>query len=328
MSYDLIAIGIPYFDQVINVPDSVIAQYDLPKGGTGTMPLNACKALAQKYGAAECCGGPTANTLAGFTALGGRAAHVGVLANDHAGNITRANLAERGIAHLHDSVRAELTSPIIYALVTPDGERTFVTFKNSAEDILPHEVPQNMGTLGRALLCQIRFILRGDLLPIFGPAFNAARAAGHTVALSLQAFISDTPYSGAIRTAVNDYATLVFANENELKEFFQTTDARAALQDLPASNATVYVMTHGAKGVTVRTATGCAFYTGIPVDTVVDAIGAGDQFAAGFLYGLLHDLPVAESVALGQACAREILGIVGGQPPTGTSWQHLIARVA
>lgn len=328
MGYELIAIGIPYLDQVINVPDSVIADYALPKGSTGEMPLADCQALAMTYGATACCGGPAANSLTGYAALGGRCAHYGVLVNDVAGDTTKKNFAARGIDHLHSSQRPNLSSPIIYALVTPDGERTFITFKNSAEDILPEEVPNNMGTLGKAILCQIRFIVRGGLLPLFAPVFADCRKAGHHVALSLQAFVSNRPYAPAMREVVNTYATIVFANEAELKEFFDTADTATALQAIPASNTTIYVMTQGAKGVTVRTASGCTFYASTPAPHIVDAIGAGDQFAAGFLFGLQRQWPMADCVALGQAAAREILGMVGGQPPVGTDWRHLIPATA
>ena len=322
--YDMIGIGIPFYDIVVPVPVSELERLDLKPGAAVSLPLATGMALAERYGSAAMCGGPAANTLAGAAALGMSCGHIGVLGGDAAGAATRSNLAQRGIDQLYKTA-AGMTTPVIYVLVTPDGERSFIVFINNGEDLRPELLPERLETLSGMFYSQLKFLGRGGLTTLFEAPFRRARQHGAQVAYGLQSFNRHSKAAHAMHALVAETATIVIGNDEEMTEFLAGCDHAGSTHEMPGiTPAIMLVRTRGRDGVEIRQR-GTTIEARPPeaVTDIVDTIGAGDQFAAGFLCGIRHKLPLERCAAIGFRTAARILRQRGGQPPSGTDWRGL-----
>lgn len=312
--YDIIGFGIAFYDMILSVPAAELQRLNLQPGASKQLPQTTCDALVAQYGATGMCGGPVANTLTGMAALGMKAAQVGAVGADAAGLATQENLRARGIDQFYQ-VRPETVTPVIYVLVTPDGERSFIYFINSGEDIRRSDIPKNITTLSRMFYSQLKFIGRGGLIPLFRDVFTAAREAGTDVVYGLQSFNRASSFASELRKLARDTATIIIGNDEEMTEF---------LADGQAYPDKLLVRTRGKEGVEIISA-GSSTHIEVPtkIENVVDTIGAGDQFTAGFIYGLQRNLPYEKCALIGFRTAAEILQQRGGQPQIGKNWAHL-----
>ena len=148
----------------------------------------------------------------------------------------------------------------------------------------------------------------------FVKAAGIAHESGRTVALTLSdAFCVDRYRKEFLLLIRNKTVDLLFANEAELKSLYETGDFDAAVEAL-RKDAGIAVVTRSEKGAMVVTKDTIDAVPAFPVERVVDTTGAGDLFAAGFLYGFANDMPHTNSLKLGALCAAEIISHIGARP--------------
>ncbi|MGE3769935.1 MAG: carbohydrate kinase family protein [Bdellovibrionales bacterium] len=324
--YDLITFDIPYLDYIVPVSFDDIQALGLPLGSSShKADLNDCLQLAARYGCRAMPGGALSNAAATAAALGHTCAHFGVTGPDEAGDTIRTNFAARGITDLYIRTDESTRSPFLYALLTPDNDRTFATFPGSGDTMLPENLPPELEKKGRIFFGLARVIVRSGADAFLGPLFAAARAQGATVAINLHASKAIDPFAARARDFTTRYGDIVIGNETEFSVYLDTNDPESELHK-PRYDDKTYVMTRGSKDIFVRTAEGVQTFPVTPCDQITDSIGAGDNFAAGFLSGILDGQPLEACIQRGHACASEILGIEGGQPPLGADWRHLRRR--
>jgi adenosine kinase len=199
-------------------------------------------------------------------------------------------------------------------LVTPDGERTMNTYLGAAQDLHPNDVDPD--TIGAAAITYLEGYLWDPphAKDAFRKASTIAHGAGRQVALTLSDAFCVDRYRGEfvdlIRTGTVD---LVFANERELLSLYQSADFDTAVKAL-RGDARLAVVTRSEKGCVVVDKSNVTAVPAAPIARMVDATGAGDLFAAGFLFGLSRGRDHRASAQLGALAASEVIQHIGARP--------------
>ena len=201
-------------------------------------------------------------------------------------------------------------------MVTPDGERTMNTYLGAAQDLHPNDVDAGVVT-GAAIT-----YLEGYLWDpphakeAFRKAAKIAHGAGRAVALTLSdAFCVDRYRDEFLHLMRSGAVDLIFANESELKSLYQTADFDGAVSGL-RNDVKLAVVTRSEKGCIVVSRESNEVVAAAPIDRLVDATGAGDLFAAGFLVGLARDADHRTAARLGALAAAEVIQHLGARPET------------
>ena len=264
--------------------------------------------------ATEMSGGSAANTIVGLANLGARAAYVGKVKDDQIGRLYSHDIRAAGVAF---ETRAAADGPATgcsYILVTPDGERTMNTYLGAAQELGPSDIDA-------AEIAASRFVyLEGYLWDpknakeAFVKASTIAHDAGRQVALTLSDSFCVDRYRGEFLDLMrNGTVDLVFANEAELHSLYQTSDFDTALKQLRA-DVKLGIVTRSEKGCVVASSDGVIAVPAFPIEKMVDTTGAGDLFAAGFLFGLVRGAGYESAGRLGALAAAEVIQHIGARP--------------
>ena len=263
----------------------------------------------------EASGGSAGNTVAGVASLGGRAAYVGKVADDALGEVFRHDITAIGV-HFRPtpSKGAEGTGRCLVN-VTEDGQRTMCTYLGAANALTPDDVDPELIEAAEIIYLEGYLFDPPAAREAFAKAAAIGRKAGRRVALTLSdAFVVER-HRDALLGFIKQNADVVFANEAEASALFQTFDFDEALKALSAEVATA-VVTRGAGGSVIATGGATHAIEVAPVAKVVDTTGAGDQYAAGVLYGLARKLDPHTCGRLGALAAAEVIAHYGPRPQT------------
>jgi sugar/nucleoside kinase (ribokinase family) len=315
---DVVAIGSPLLDVIELASDEQLARVGLDKGTMTLIDLVTANAVQDRMGAPRfVSGGSVANTTAGIAALGGAAGFIGAMADDEVGRAYAENLRAAGVAfepHFSESAAGDgLGTGRCVVLITEDADRTMGTYLGAASTLSPEGV--NISFVARASVV----LLEGYLwdVPAAKEAMRHAAATAHasdgSVALSLSDPFCVERHQREFLDLLIDDVDILLGNEEEITMLFGATSRRAAL-DAAEETGLLVVMTRGARGSVVLTARGPEEVPAAAVDRVVDTTGAGDLFAAGFLFGLTHGMGPVESTRLGGLCAAEVISHTGSRP--------------
>ncbi len=315
---DLVAIGNPLLDVLESTTDEVLAQMGLVKGSMTLIELDRATELQGALREPRhVSGGSVANTAAGFSELGGRAGYIGAVADDEAGATYTKDLRAAGVEFeptISESPAGdELGTGRCIVLITEDAERTMGTYLGAASSLTPAGVPTSIVERASVLL------LEGYLwdVPAAKEAMRHAAATAHgadgSVALSLSDPFCVERHQREFLDLLLDDVDVLLGNEEEITMLFGAKSREAAL-DAAEETGLLVVMTLGAQGAVVLTAHGPQSVAAAPLDRLVDTTGAGDLFAAGFLFGLTHGMDPVESTRLGGLCAAEIISHTGARP--------------
>ena len=316
--YDVIAIGNAIVDVMAPCSDELIEELGMPKGGMTLIDADGARSLYDAMGAAkEISGGSAANTLAGLSALGAQCAFVGQVADDQLGEVFAHDIRAAGIDFDTAPRAGEPPTARCLIFVTPDGQRTMNTYLGASQ-FLPARALDEEAIGGASIL-----YLEGYLWDPEEPraamraAILAAHDAGRKVAFTLSdAFVIDR-YGEDFRTLIADgLIDILFANEVELAAITGEADFDTALTQL-ATQVPLLVVTRSENGAVAMRGGKTRFAVKAePVAKVVDTTGAGDLFAAGFLYGLVRDENIERCLKRGAIAAAEIISHYGARPET------------
>jgi fructokinase len=312
-SPEVVTVGHAIVDVLAPSGDELVAGFGLQKG---TMTL-IDDAQAEKIYAAlgpttEVSGGSAANTAACLASLGASAAFIGKVRDDTLGHFFIHDIRSAGVDYQIAPRPEGPSTGCCLIMVTPDAEKTMCTNLGIGALLAPEEV--DAGAIAAARVLYVEGYLYGDrpTNPAVERAIALAQEAGTEVALSL----SD-PYwvelHGAQLETLLDQVDLLFANEQEACGIAGEADLDTALAALARRCSTVAV-TRGQHGSLVAAAGDVISVPAAPVDRVVDTTGAGDSYAAGFLFGFIRGLGAEHSARLGGLAAAEIVGHLGARP--------------
>lgn len=313
--YDVIGIGNAIVDVLSHSDDDFLARQKMPKGSMSLIDENRAEAIYNAMGPViECSGGSAANTIVGVAMLGGSAAFIGKVKDDELGETFARDIRASGVAFSTPMAKEGPATARSFILVTPDGQRTMNTYLGAAQDLTPDDISVDEIRSAQVLYLEGYLWDPKRAKEAFVKAAGIAHDNDRTVALTLSdAFCVDRYRKEFLELIRNKTVDLVFANEAELKSLYESSDFDSAVAAL-RKDASIAVVTRSEKGAMVITREHTDTVPAFPVDRVVDTTGAGDLFAAGFLYGFAKNLPHVNSLRLGALCAAEIISHIGARP--------------
>ena len=312
--FDVIGIGNAIVDVLVRSDDSFLAEHGLTKGAMTLIDAAEASRLYAAMGPArECSGGSAANTVAALASIGASCAFVGKVRDDQLGQVFVHDIRALGVAF--ETAPAPRGAPTARCLifVTPDAQRTMQTYLGASVGLSPEDIEPK-----RIAAAKITY-LEGYLWDppaakeAFRKAAHAANAAKRLVALTLSDPFCVARHRAEFRELVEGHVDLLFANEEEIKSLYQVATFDEALQKV-RGHCQVAALTRSAKGAVVVAGEEVHVVDAAPVATVADTTGAGDAFAAGFLYGFTHGFDLARSGLAGAIAAAEVIGHVGARP--------------
>lgn len=327
--YDVVAVGNALVDVLAQVSEEFIAAQKKASGmEKGVMTLidqvRAVELYAQMGKGIETSGGSAANTMAGLASFGGSGAFIGKVAEDALGKVFRDDMRKMGVRHDTQPLIMGAPTGRCLILVTPDAHRTMNTFLGASVELGPDDVDADLIASAKITYLEGYLFDRPQAKDAFITAAQYAHDAGHRVALTLSdPFCVDRHRSDFIKL-VQNHVDILFANEDEIKSLFLQNnfdDAAAAVGE----HCEIAVLTRSEKGAVIQTGKSSIAVPASPAK-VVDTTGAGDQFAAGFLYGFTQGKGLAECGRLGALAAAEVISHIGPRPHK--SFAELISKAA
>ena len=311
--YDVLGIGNAIVDVLAQVDDAFLEAEGLAKGGMALIDAERAAALSGVIDTQrELSGGSVANTMVGLADLGGRAAFIGKVGTDRLGETFRSELTKTGVAFLTPDAQSGPPTAQCVVLVTPDAQRTMNTFLGACVHVGPGDVDAE--TVSAAQVIYLEGYL-WDLPPAkeaFLKAARLAHEAGVQVALSLSDAFCVNRHRESFLQFVQEHVDLLFANEEELMALYQLENIEAAL-DAAGNHCRFVAATRGAAGAALLTDGERIAIEAVPPRRLLDTTGAGDLFAAGFLYGYTQKMPLEVCGQLGAAAASEIIAQYGAR---------------
>jgi sugar/nucleoside kinase (ribokinase family) len=313
--FDVLGIGNAIVDVIARTEDDFLAKQAMRKGAMALIDEARAGQIYDAMGpAVEISGGSAANTTVGVASLGARAAFVGKVKDDELGRVFAHDIRAASVAFETPPASEGPSTGRCYVLVTPDGERTMNTFLGAAQDLHPNDIDEE--TIAAAAITYLEGYLWDppQAKDAFLKAARIAHGAGRDVALTLSdAFCVDRyrdEFLNLLRTRTVD---LVFANERELHSLYQTADFDTAVAGL-RNDVRLAVVTRSEKGCLVISREETVEVPAHPVERVVDATGAGDLFAAGFMVGFTRGADNRAAAHLGAFAAAEVISHIGARP--------------
>lgn len=314
MSYKITAIGNPILDILAYVDEDFIQQENLAKGQARLINAQESEFLYGKLKVeTQQSGGSVANSVAGFASLGGKSAFIGVIANDMFGEQFSSDIQNVGVTFKPEVVEGRGPTGSCLVAITPDGERTMSTHLGVSGHMTPDAI--DMMTIRDS---EIVFLEGYMFLQDMGlETMQAAALMAHTADRKIALTLSDPFCVQMKRDIIADFVTghvdILLCNEAEVKLLFETDDLNHAVAQLP-EHVELAVVTCGSQGCIVVRPGQIDRVPGQKVVQVVDSTGAGDLFAAGFLYGITHGMDEVSAAKLGNQCAALIIQQIGARP--------------
>ena len=257
-------------------------------------------------------GGSAANTAVGFKSLGGKCSFLGQIGKDKFGDLFSEDLNNSGVSFQDkDYLPSEKTSKCV-VLVTPDAERSMITYLGASNKFNINSIDE-------------QFIINSSMIYIEGYLFdqpeakeaiyhccNLAKSQNKKVALSLSDLFCVDRHRIDFLNLIDKYVDIIFANEDEIKSLYKL-DLIPSISSIK-SNVDFGAITLGSKGSVVFANDVENFIDPIFVEKLIDTTGAGDLFAAGFLYGFTNQYSIERCGYLGNKAASEVIKYIGARP--------------
>jgi sugar/nucleoside kinase (ribokinase family) len=315
-AFDVAGIGNAIVDVIAPVDDAFLLENKIAKGVMTLIDeFRAEQLFAAFPQTREIAGGSAANTMVGLASFGGTGLFVGKVKDDRLGQSFAASLKDTGIRYTTKFADSGPSTACCLIAVTPEGQRSMNTYLGASRELKPADIDD--GAIGDASVLYIEGYQwdAPDSKAAIKKAIAAAKKAGSKVAFTL----SDPFCVGRNREEFlelyRDGVDVLFANEEEAKALFEVEDFDDALQAVKHWPGTA-ALTRGAKGCVIVRGAEVHVIDAVPVPQVVDTTGAGDQFAAGFLFGLTHGRPLAQCGKLGVIAAGDVITHYGARPET------------
>jgi sugar/nucleoside kinase (ribokinase family) len=312
--YDVTAIGNAIVDVLAQADDKLLAENNLPKGAMNLVDAETAERLYSLMGAGiESSGGSAGNTIAGIAALGGRGAYIGKVADDQLGEVFTHDIRAVGVAYDTAPLKAGLPTARSLIFVTPDAQRTMQTFLGACTQLGPADV--NMHYIASSKVVYLEGYLWDlpEAKKAMRDAAIRAQAEGVKVSLTLSDSFCVARFRDEFLELAEQYVDILFANESEILSLYQVSSFDDALQRV-REHCEIAALTRSEKGSIVVNRDEVHVIDAVKGVTVVDTTGAGDAYAAGFLFGYTQGYDLAACGRLGGAMAAHVISHYGGRP--------------
>ncbi|MBW7847018.1 MAG: adenosine kinase [Bacteroidales bacterium] len=286
--------------------DEVLTHLDLPKGSMQLVDSDTSRMIhhhTQDMPRSKAAGGSAANTINGLAKLGIETAFIGHIGNDDTGQFFRKDMEENGIRpHLFSS---NTPSGIANALISPDGERTFATYLGAALELSAEHLDTSLFS-GYDYFYVEGYMVQNEML--LKKAFELARQQGLQIVLDLASFNVVEANKRLLSEVLSESVDIVFANEEEARAYTGKNPEEAL--EILASICRIAIVKTGAQGSLIQSGSEKVKVDAIPAKAI-DTTGAGDLFASGFLYGLLHNMDLGRAGKAGSLLAGNVVEVIG-----------------
>lgn len=314
--YEVVGIGNAVVDVISHADDAFLADNGIEKG---IMQLIERDRAEDLYGAMQdrlqTPGGSVANTVAGAGALGLKTAFIGRVRDDELGQFYAKAMTDIGIDFVNAPVAGgENPTSRCMIFVTPDGERSLNTYLGISTGLTSEDVPQAVTSQAKLMFLEGYLFDHDAGKTAFREAARAAAAGGGMAGIAISDPFCVERHRDDFLTLIKNDLGYVIGNEAEIRALWETDDTEVALAKT-AEICPLVVCTRSGDGVTLVRG---EERVDVPVEKVVpvDATGAGDQFAAGFLYGLATGRDLETCGRMGNICAGEVIRHIGPRPQT------------
>jgi sugar/nucleoside kinase (ribokinase family) len=311
---DVVGIGNAIVDVIAHAEDRFLAAQSMAKGAMTLIEAERAEALYARMGpGVEMSGGSAANSMAGLASLGGRAAFIGKVRDDQLGAIFAHDIRAAGVTFRTPPAKAGPQTARCLIFVTPDAQRTMNTYLGASVELGPEDVEEELIAAAQVTYLEGYLWDKPRAKEAFRKAARIAHEAGAKVALTLSDPFCVERHRAEFQELVKGPVDILFANDAEIRALWQVGDFDAALAATKGQVGTA-ALTRSEKGSVVLAGERIDRVPAEPVERVVDTTGAGDLYAAGFLYGLTNGRPPAEAARIGAIAAAEVVSHVGARP--------------
>ena len=312
--YDVVGVGHAIVDILANTTDSFLTAHGIAKGSMTLVDGFRAESLGRAMTSAiEASGGSAANTMVGIASFGGSAAFIGKVNDDRLGQVFAADIRKSGV-HFHGApADGRVATASSHILITPDGQRSMNTYLGCAPALTDADMSVDLLSSAKILYVEGYLWDTPGAKAAIRAAVAHAKSAAHKVAFTL----SDPFCVGRWREEFMDLIArdvdILFANELEAKALYETERFDDAFQAIRKWGKTAAI-TRSAHGSVVVQDWRVHILDAEPVERVEDTTGAGDQYAAGFLFGHARGATLDLCGRLGGLAAAEVISHIGPRP--------------
>jgi sugar/nucleoside kinase (ribokinase family) len=310
---DSLGLGNAIVDVIAEADDRQLERLDLAKGTMTLVDEARSGRLYEAMGPAiEMSGGSCANTMAALASLGARTAYVGKVQSDQLGQVFGHDIRSAGVAFHTAPLTAGPSTARCLVFVTPDAQRTMATYLGACVELGPDDVDERDVAAAQLVYLEGYLWDRPEAKAACLKAAEIAHRHGRQVALTLSDPFCVERWRREFADLIGRHVDVLIANEVEICSLYGANDLDGAIE-MVRGQVRVAALTCGADGSVIVAGDAVHRVAAARVARVVDSTGAGDLYAAGFLHGLTHDLPLDACGRLGSLCAAEVLGHYGAR---------------
>lgn len=312
--YDVTGIGNAIVDIIGQCDDAFLAKIGKTKGAMMLVDADEIAKIYSDMGpAVEISGGSAANTIAGIASFGGRAGFIGNISDDEFGRIFAHDIRSLGVAFNGKPVHGRQPTSRSLILVTPDGERTMNTFLGISTELGNGQIDETLIKDSAILYLEGYLFDRPEAKQAFWDAVAIAKKYERKVSLTLSDSFCVDRHRAEFLELIRSGVDILFANENEITSLYETASFDEAAQQV-RKDAKLTVLTRSAKGSMVVSGDNTVVIQAEPISKVVDTTGAGDLYAAGFLFGYANGKSFEICGKLASIAAAEVISHIGARP--------------
>ncbi|MBC7670317.1 MAG: adenosine kinase [Gemmatimonadaceae bacterium] len=312
--YDVAAIGNAIVDVIAQCDDAFLERQGLVKGSMALIDVARASILYDVMASGiEASGGSAGNTVAGIASFGGKAAFIGKVADDQLGRVFTHDMRAIGATFNTPPLAEGPATAQSLINVTPDAQRTMSTYLGACVELTAADVDPAIIEAAQYVYLEGYLFDPLEARRAFAKAAGLAHGAGRKIVITLSDSFVVERHREALLGFIDTQCDIVFANASEVCALFQTTDFDAAVKAL-AGKVEIAAVTRSEHGSVVASGGALHEISAYPVEKVIDTTGAGDQYAAGFLYGLSQGHPLPVCGQLGALAAAEVIAHYGPRP--------------
>ena len=312
--YDVAAIGNAIVDVIAPATDAWLVENGLDKGAMMLVdPARSAELYSKMQAAVEASGGSAANTIAGLASFGGKGAFMGKVADDKLGETFARDMRAIGARFENAPLVGGPATAVSMINVTPDAQRTMCTFLGASVEFTDSDVDKDTVEAAKIVYLEGYLFDAEAARRAFAKAAGLAHGAGRMIALTLSDGFVVERHRAGLMGFIETQVDLLFANENEICALFETEDFDAAVAAL-RPHVKLAAITRSEAGSVILSQGERLKVAAEPVEKVVDTTGAGDQYAAGFMFGLSRGRPLQQCGQLASLAAAEVISHYGPRP--------------
>ena len=317
--FDVVALGNAIVDVIVRTKDEFLVDNEIEKGVMTLIGADQAEKLYDRVVAErEMSGGSAANTIAGLASIGGRGAFIGKVRNDELGGIFQRDIRSLGVRFDTPPATSGAGTARCLVLVTDDAERTMNTYLGACVGLETKDVEESLIRAAQVTYLEGYLWDPPGAKSAFRKAMEIAHGAGRLVALTLSDPFCVDRYRTEFVQLVAESVDILFANEKEIISLYEAKDLEDAVRQV-RGHCKVVALTLGARGSMVLSGNEVHVVEPAPVERLIDTTGAGDLYAAGFLFGYTAGHELAICGPYGSKAAAEVISHYGARPNTPVS---------